>query len=131
MPLNELPFLINHQKNRGKNIKGINFTEMEQAKITAAHFHLPQCNKYKLQTRKKIITPSKWRFPVSSIIINGFTVEKFQKYLQKLFLLSKDRSDIVLINAWNEWGEGMYLEPDKENEYAVLESLSIAVSEYF
>ena len=71
------------------------------------------------------------RYKDRAIIINGFTVGKFQKYLQKLFLLSKDRSDIVLINAWNEWGEGMYLEPDKENEYAVLESLSIAVSENF
>ncbi|MDC1318135.1 glycoside hydrolase family 99-like domain-containing protein [Candidatus Thioglobus sp.] len=64
------------------------------------------------------------RYKDRAIIIKGFSVEKFEMYLKKLFLLAKDRSDIVLINAWNEWGEGMYLEPDQENEYAVLDSLS-------
>lgn len=35
----------------------------------------------------------------------------------------EDGNEYVFINAWNEWGEGMYLEPDKEKKYSVLEAV--------
>ena len=70
---------IKYLKNKGKNKSGINFTEIDKAKTIAAHFHLPECNKYKLHTKKNIIIPSKCRFPESSIIINGLS--KYQNIL--------------------------------------------------
>lgn len=60
-------------------------------------------------------------------IFQGQTPEKFGKYLQKTITLSKSEgNNIIFVNAWNEWGESNYLEPDKKNEYRYLEALKAA-----
>lgn len=55
----------------------------------------------------------------------GATPEKFRKYLKEL--ASKCRKEgndrFIFINAWNEWGEGANLEPDKANAYGYLEAV--------
>ena len=57
-------------------------------------------------------------------IITGATPEKFEKYMNKLICLSKKQNkEFVFLMAWNEWGEGSYLEPDTNNGYKYLEAI--------
>lgn len=61
------------------------------------------------------------------IVYEGISPEKFEKYFSKLLAKGiANHVDVTLLNAWNEWGEGMHLEPDKENEYDYLKSVTSA-----
>lgn len=63
-------------------------------------------------------------------IVTGVTPEKFQRYLYKIILKSiEEGNEYIFINAWNEWGEGSYLEPDKRYQYQYLEAVSNAIKE--
>ncbi len=62
------------------------------------------------------------------IIVQGGSPEKFQKYLNILVQRNmQEDNKLIFINAWNEWGEGMYLEPDEENKYKYLEAVKFAI----
>lgn len=56
-------------------------------------------------------------------VIHGSTPNKFRRWLEALVEAAEDGSElppIVCINAWNEWGEGAYLEPDRHFGHAYL-----------
>lgn len=61
----------------------------------------------------------------NSMIVKSASPEKFGKYLQ--LLIAKRRQDcdeeFIVINAWNEWSEGAYLEPDEKNGFGYLEQI--------
>lgn len=58
------------------------------------------------------------------LVYEGDSPEKFLNCLKKLKeKVDGRKEDFVYINAWNEWGEGAYLEPDKENGFAYLEAV--------
>lgn len=69
-------------------------------------------------------TPRRGRYGLSVL---GADPSKFQKYLTKLIDKNvKNGSELVFLNAWNEWGEGMYLEPDQKNHTAFLKAVKNA-----
>ena len=57
--------------------------------------------------------------------IDGQDVKTFSKYFQKLIDLSKKfGKKYIFVTAWNEWGEGAYLEPDEIDKFSYLEAVS-------
>jgi len=64
-----------------------------------------------------------------SIVYKGGNPEKFEKYLIMQINRSKKlyKNDLLFINAWNEWGEGAYLEPDKKFGFKYLEAVKNAL----
>lgn len=62
------------------------------------------------------------------IVVSGSTPQKFGNYLKKLVAQAIDNGNrFILVNAWNEWGEGMYLEPDEKNKFSYLQAVKDAV----
>lgn len=69
---------------------------------------------------------------IKGTVIEGSTPEKFGQYLQKTIQSSENEgNEYVFINAWNEWGEGNYLEPDQNNTYRYLEAVKQAINKKY
>ncbi|AZN37861.1 glycosyltransferase WbsX family protein [Iodobacter ciconiae] len=61
---------------------------------------------------------------LNSLVVDGYSTEKFKKYFKNKYKQSADaNSPFMFINAWNEWAEGTYLEPDESHGHEKLEIL--------
>ena len=64
-------------------------------------------------------------------VIYNDTPEKFKVYLAELYAKNASlKNEFIFINAWNEWGEGMYLEPDQEYGEEYLQAFRYAEKHY-
>lgn len=83
--------------------------------------------------RYRCVTPG-WdntpRRRTGAIILHGSTPERYAQWLRHALGEAADEgSPLVFVNAWNEWAEGAYLEPDLWNGRAYLGATSRAIDE--
>jgi len=70
------------------------------------------------------------RYKKRATIFSGATPEKFCKWLGVLINsmpLRKLPENFIFLNAWNEWSESAYLEPDERYGYQYLEAVKLAL----
>lgn len=62
-------------------------------------------------------------------LMSGFSVEKFQQYMEKQILHARNdyKSDFLFLFAWNEWTEGGYIEPDERDGYGRIQAIKNAL----
>ena len=64
-----------------------------------------------------------------SLVLRNFTLAAFDWGFRRVYeKAEKAKAKFVFINAWNEWAEGTYLEPDSVRGMALLESISRTVN---
>lgn len=66
------------------------------------------------------------RVKYGATVFHGSTPNLYQEWLEDS--LKKSHKNLVFVNAWNEWGEGAYLEPDLEYKYEYLEATHNALN---
>jgi len=66
------------------------------------------------------------RYGDRATIADGACPERFEYWFGKLVnnvVKDNNPNKLIFINAWNEWAEGAYLEPDEINQYQYLEAI--------
>jgi hypothetical protein len=66
---------------------------------------------------------------VNGTVYTGGSPQKFGTYMKQIGERALNEYDtaMIFINAWNEWAEGAYLEPDTDYEFSYLEALKNAL----
>ena len=62
------------------------------------------------------------------VMYAGFSIDKFEYYMKKLVdRANAENKSMIFLNAWNEWGEGAFLEPDEKYGFQKLEAIKRAL----
>lgn len=65
------------------------------------------------------------------LIFKGSTPLLFKEFFRDTYSKSViEKKPFVFIFAWNEWGEGAYLEPDNKFEYGYINSIKSVIDEF-
>lgn len=70
------------------------------------------------------------RYRNRATLFRGSSPESFERWMRRLINTMEERNlpeDYIFLNAWNEWAESAYLEPDEKNGYGYLKALKNAL----
>lgn len=129
-PLRRLPENVTAQYDCAKNFGGSIFKYADLAKIHSE----PQNSKHPIF---KTVSPG-WdntaRRDDKATIFAGATPELYKQWLansiEHTIIKSEPSQRILFVNAWNEWAEGAYLEPDSINGYAYLNATAETLKQF-
>lgn len=66
----------------------------------------------------------------NAIFLKGFSINKYHCYLEKMYhKCQAEEKEYLFFNAWNEWSEGTYLEPDNLYGYNYLKVIKEIVGD--
>ena len=71
------------------------------------------------------------RYGKRATIFSGASPQRFKYWFRKLVESVSDKPDemnYIFLNAWNEWAESAYVEPDEKYGYAYLEAIKEVIS---
>lgn len=109
---------------------GANLMKFDYSDVVK-HYASPE---NKIKNCYPVITPGFDRTPRAgkraSIYVNS-TPEKFKEHVQQICDGVKDKDDehrLVFLIAWNEWGEGNYMEPDLKWGHGYLDALKSVIN---
>ena len=67
------------------------------------------------------------------MILDGATPDLYKQWMKDIIVETRENKSLednfIFINAWNEWAEGAYLEPDLKWQYRYLEATKDAILE--
>jgi hypothetical protein len=123
-----------------KNITSeINFMRNDFGGLVLDYVDLVKNKKYLNFQAKKLYraimpmwdnTPRRNNTPM---IFQGASPSLYKEWLMDILLETRNNKELdapfVFVNAWNEWGESAYLEPDRKYGYAFLQATREAVEE--
>ena len=70
------------------------------------------------------------RGAIKGNVFKGASPEKFKKYFKELVKITEAQGkEYLFLTAWNEWGEGAYLEPDERFGMQYLEAVKEVLKE--
>jgi hypothetical protein len=124
-PNNFNPLNVTHLiKPDSKNFKGTIF-DLRSVKKFSDNSSLPDYKLFRCVCPSWDNTP---RRKNESIIYINNQVEDFKEWIYKVSMdtckkYKNQNERLVFVNAWNEWAESAYLEPDQKYGYAYLQSI--------
>ena len=75
------------------------------------------------------------RRPGKGIVLANSSPAKYKEWLEHICSFTHENFEpgerLVFVNAWNEWAEAAYLEPDRRYGYAYLHATAQALIEYY
>ncbi|MGH1541892.1 MAG: glycoside hydrolase family 99-like domain-containing protein [Arenicella sp.] len=129
-PLRRLPDNVTHHYNLLTDFKGNIFNYEDLIRIHSK----PQQSEFPIF---KTVSPG-WdntaRRDEKATIFAGATPQLYKEWLssaiEQTVQNNDDKQRLIFINAWNEWAEGAYLEPNAQSGYAYLNATAKALKEF-